>query len=369
MGDRVTQDLDTTLPDLLARAGAARAAGDLATAERLYAEAVARFPGEPEPHHHLAGVYRTQGRLDLAEAEYRRTLALAPGAPTTQRAFAVLLLAQGRYPEGFALLEARHELAGMKKPDLPFPEWRGEDVAGKRLLIWPEQGYGDQIQFARFAKVLKERGAEVTLLCHPELVRLLAASLGVQVLAAVGAVEFPDPDYWVMQGSLAARLGVTVEAVPNAPYLRATEVWPPLGPGFKAGLKTTGNPGHSNDAHRSLPPDQARRLRELPARIVELDPAATGARDFADTAAIIDQLDLVISVDTSVAHLAGAMGKPVWVLIPAVEPDWRWLLKRTDSPWYPSMRLYRQRPAEAWEAVIDRVAADLAAKVAPAGDG
>jgi len=367
MGGGVSPDRDA-LADLLARAGAARAAGDLAAAERLYAEAVARFPQEPEPHHHLAGVHRTQGRLELAEAGYWRTLALAPGAATTQRTLAVLLLAQGRYPEGFALLEARHELPGMRKPALPYPEWRGEDLAGRRLLIWPEQGYGDQIQFARFAKLLKDRGADVTLLCHAELVRLFESSLGVRALAAAGAVAFPDPDYWVMQGSLAARLGVTVDTIPNAPYLRASQSWPPLGGGFKVGLKTEGNPTHSNDANRSLPADLAQRLRDLPARIVELDPAVSGARDFADTAAIVAQLDLVISVDTSAAHLAGAMGKPVWVLLPAVETDWRWLLNRTDSPWYPSMRLYRQGRGEGWETVVARVAADLAAKVAPAAD-
>jgi tetratricopeptide (TPR) repeat protein len=371
MGGGVTAEVND-LADLLARGGASRAAGDLAGAEPLYAQAAARFPDEPEPHHHLAGIHRLRGRLDLAEAEYRRTLALAPGAAATQRALAVLLLAQGRYPEGFALLEARHELDGMKKPALPFPEWRGEAVAGKRLLIWPEQGFGDQIQFARFAAVLKARGAEVTLLCHPELVRLFQGSLGVQALAARGAVEFPDPDYWVMQGSLAARLGVTVGNIPHAPYLRALEAGAPLGAGFKVGLKTQGNPGHSNDANRSLPAATGQRLRrlldDLPVRIVELDPAATGARDFADTAAIVEQLDLVISVDTSAAHLGGAMGKPTWVLLPAVDTDWRWLLERADSPWYPSMRLYRQASGESWEAVVERLLADLRREVAPAAD-
>jgi hypothetical protein len=370
MGGGVTQEVNA-LADLLARAGAARARGDLASAEPLYAEAAARFPTEPEPHHHLAGLHHMQDRLGLAEAEYRRTLALAPGAPSTERALAVLLLSQGRFPEGFALLEARHELTGMKKPDLPFPEWRGEDLAGKRLAIWPEQGFGDQIQFARFAPLLKGLGAEVTLFCRPQLVRLFAASLGVKVLAAEGSVEFADPDYWVMQGSLAARLGVTVDTIPNAPYLRAPQAGPPLGDGFKVGLKTEGNPGHHNDPNRSLPPEAAQRLRHLPARIVELDPAVSGARDFADTAALVDQLDLVICVDTSVAHLAGAMGKPVWMLVPGIDTDWRWLRERTDSPWYPSMRLYRQGRGERWDAVVGRVISDLEAdlrKVAPAGD-
>jgi len=349
-----------SLPDLLARAAAARDAGRLDAAEAFYREAAARFPAEAEPHHHLGGLHRRRGRLDLAEAEYRQTLKLAPSAVATMRLLASLLLSQGRFAEGFALFEARHAHPNMKKPPLPFPEWTEGPVAGKALLIWPEQGFGDQIQSARFAPVLKALGAEVTLLCHPALVRLFEESLGVRVLAAQGAVEFPDPDLWVMQGSLAARLGCTVETLPNAPYLRATGAWPPLGEGFKAGFKTRGSPGHENDANRSLPDAAAARLAALPARMLSLDPADTGAKDFADTAAILDQLDLVISVDTSVAHLAGAMGKRCWVLLPAEGTDWRWLIGRTDSPWYPSATLYRQQPGEPWDAVIDRVAADLA---------
>ncbi|MDB5477214.1 MAG: hypothetical protein JWP49_2725 [Phenylobacterium sp.] len=360
MGVRVTVEVND-LPGLLARAAARREAGDLAGAERLYAAAVAGWPAEPEPLHHLAGVHRLQDRLDLAEAEYRRVLQLAPGAAATARVLATILLSQGRYPEGFQLLEARHDLAGMAKPALPFPEWRGEPLFGKQLLIWPEQGYGDQIQFARFAGVLRDRGAEVTLLCHPELVTLFAASLGVRVLAAKGAVEFPDPDYWVMQGSLAARLGLTVETIPAAPYLRATTPWPPLGEGFKVGLKLIGNPHHHNDANRSLPAEAAQGLRDLPARMVSLEPADTGAADFANTAALLEQLDLVIAVDTSVAHLAGAMGKPCWVLLPAIETDWRWLRGRTDSPWYPSVRLYRQPAPGDWSTPIAQIVRDVAA--------
>jgi tetratricopeptide (TPR) repeat protein len=348
-----------SLTELLARGAAARDAGRLNEAEAIYAEAAARFPAEAEPHHHLGGLHRRRGRLDLAEAEYRRTLNLAPAAAATMRLLATLLLSQGRFAEGFALFEARHAHPRMKKPALPFPEWVSGPVAGKKLLIWPEQGFGDQIQFARFAPVLKRLGADVTLICHKELVRLFEASLGVRVLAAQGAVEFPDPDLWVMQGSIAARLGCTVETLPNAPYLRAAGTWPPLGEGFKVGLKTRGNPSHENDANRSLPEADAARLAKLPARMLSLEPADTGAKDFADTAAILDQLDLVISVDTSAAHLAGAVGKSCWVLLPAESTDWRWLLERTDSPWYPSMRLYRQQPDEPWSAVIDRVAADL----------
>jgi tetratricopeptide (TPR) repeat protein len=360
MGVRVDPEVND-MAALLARAAAARAEGDLARAERLYAEAADHWPGEPEPRHHLAGVHLAQGRLAEAEADYRRTLARAPNAGATRRVLATLLLSQGRFAEGFVLFEARHELPSMAKPALGFPEWRGEPVAGKRLLIWPEQGFGDQIMAARFAPVLKAMGAAVTLVCAPPLARLFAGSLGVEVIAAAGAIDFPDPDYWVMSGSLPGRLGVTVETIPGAPYLRAPQGAALPGAGRKLGLMTRGNPQYETDAHRSLPAGDAEALRGLPARIVDLDPAATGAADFADTAALIAGLDLVISVDTAAAHLAGAMGKPCWVLLPAVGTDWRWLRRRSDSPWYPSMRLYRQLPGEDWAPVIARLAEDFRA--------
>ncbi|MDB5445075.1 MAG: putative repeat protein [Phenylobacterium sp.] len=345
----------------LARAAALREAGDLAGAGRIYRAVAAAEPADPEPHHHLGGLYARLGDLAQAEAHYRRALELAPQAAGTARAFAVLLLSQGRYPEGFALFEARHRLAQYAKPELPFAEWRGEAVAGKRILIWPEQGLGDQIQFARFAPVLKARGAQVTLLCWRPLARLFAASLGVEVIAADGAVEFPDPDGWVMAMSLAERLGVTLETLPSQPYLRAAGPGPELPPGFKVGLVTRGNPVYGNDPNRSLPPAAAAALRGLPAQIIGLTLEETGARDFADTAAIVDQLDLVISVDTAVAHLAGAMGKPCWVLLPAAWQDWRWLRERRDSPWYPSVRLYRQSVPGDWGEVVGEIEADLAA--------
>lgn len=364
MGVAVSGDVND-LAERLARGGKARDAGALEAALEIYQAAATAFPDEPEPHHHLGGLQARLGRLDLAEAAYRRVLQLAPAAGPTKRVLAVLLLSQGRFEEGFALFEARHELASMAKPEMPWPEWRGEPIAGKRLLIWPEQGFGDQIQAARFAPVVAARGARVTLLCAPALQRLFAGSLtGVEVAAAAGQVNVPDPDYWVMSGSLAARLGVTVETIPGAPYLRPVSEWPPLGDGFRIGLAWRGNPAYENDANRSLPEAEARRLSALPARVVDLDPAASGARDFADTAAIMRQLDLVISVDSAPAHLAGALGRPCWTLLPAAFTDWRWLRERTDTPWYPSMTLYRQQPDEPWSAVVDRVIADVGRLIA-----
>jgi hypothetical protein len=356
-----------------ALAAAHRDAGDASGARRLLERAVAGAPDDAELLRLLAHACELEGDLDLAERRYRAALTLAPDDMATARLLAALLLSRGRYAEGFALFEARHALGAYEKPKLPYPEWQGGDVAGRNILIWPEQGFGDQIQFARFAPILQARGADVTLICWPPLERLFAGSLGVRVIAARGDVSFPDPDGWVMACSLAARLGATPETLPNAPYLRAVGAPPgrlPAGPprgfpkGLKVGLMANGNPANSNDRNRSLTDEDARMLRELPARIVDLDPAASGAADFADTAAIIGQLDLVITVDTAAAHLAGAMGKPCWVLLPAQGLDWRWMRARRDSPWYPSMRLYRQPAPRDWGPVLRDIADDLTRFVA-----
>jgi tetratricopeptide (TPR) repeat protein len=345
----------------LQSAAALREAGELAAAAQLYRTLVAEDPSDAEPHHLLGGVLAPLGELDAAEGHYRRALELAPQAAGTARSLAVLLLSLGRYAEGFALFEARHQLPQYAKPALPYPEWGGEPLAGKRLLIWPEQGFGDQIQFARFARVARERGAEVTLLCWPPLERLFSSSLGVQVIAAQGAVEFPDPDFWVMTMSLAARFEATLESLPAEPYLFAPHPPAPSPDrlGLRVGLMTRGAAIYANDANRSLSYEAEAALRAMPVDIVGLAPEETGAGDFADTADVIAGLDLVVTVDTAVAHLAGAMGKACWVLLPAAWQDWRWLRERRDSPWYPSVRLYRQANAGDWAPVVEAVRRDL----------
>jgi len=348
--------------ELLARAIAARDAGDPPRAAQLLEAAIAADPDDPEPRHLLGGLHDLVGDYAAAEARYREALALAPDAASTARALGTVLLRLGRYPEGFALMEARHRLPQYAKPDMAYPEWRGGDPAGWKILIWPEQGFGDQIMFARFAPTLQAMGAEVTLICWPALTRLFAGALGVRVLSAQGAVEFDDPDGWVMACSLAGRLGVTPHSLPAAPYLRALEPWREALPaGLRIGLMTRGNPAYANDPERSLPPEADAALRRLPAQLIDLSPARTGAADFADTAALLAELDLVITVDTAVAHLAGAMGRPCWVLLPARGTDWRWMTGRRDSPWYPSVRLYRQGQAGDWTPTLAEIAADLAA--------
>jgi len=298
-----------------------------------------------------AGADKAAGRLREAEVKLVDTLRAYPSSAAAQFALGVVLLSQGRYLEAWPLYEARRYMRS--PPDFGCDEWTDQPIAGKNLVVLGEQGAGDQIMFARFLPVLRNMGANITLFCHPSLVTLLS-QLPADVIGMSGEVEFSDPDYWVYLNSIPARLGSTLDTLPSTPYLNARVRRGEA----RIGLAMQGNSAHSNDANRSLPSDARRRLLVLPSAI-DLNPGRTGAKDFNETAEIISGLDLVISVDTSVAHLAGAMGKPVWVLLPQIMNDWRWMENRQDTPWYPSARLFRQTSPGDWLAVVENIEKSL----------
>jgi hypothetical protein len=336
---------------LFRQANALQTAGDFAGAERRYRALLHLRP--LWAHHNLGVVSVKTGRFQQAEQEFRAALAIDPDAPGPRHSLGMLLLAGGRFDEGWREYEARRGVRGLtiSEPHVACPEWRGEDLTGKHLLVVWEQGLGDQIQFARFLPILAGRGVKVTFVCQAPLIPLFE---GMPVDLLPAGSDLPAADAWTLLCSIPLRLGVTLETIPaqSGLPLRSTTR------GGGVGIVARGSHTHTNDRFRSLKGEAAKRLSALGR---DLSPEATGARNFRDTAEIVAGLDLVISVDTAIAHLAASMGKPTWVLIPFVETDWRWLRERVDSPWYPSVKLYRQGAAGGWSAVLDRVTADLAA--------
>lgn len=296
-----------------------------------------------------------QGRGDHArcEATLRGALAIRPDGDEATFGLGLSLLGQGRYAEGWPLLEPRARLSPGLIPPGPtgYPEWRGEPLAGKSILVLSEQGFGDQIMLARFARTLREHGARVTLACRAPLARLFGPLADAVIPIAPGETVPAGPhDYWTRYFSMPRHLGVTLETLPGEPYLAALKDVP--APPGRVGLAWTASATGALAAQKSLPREAADYF--LRQGFVSLQPEDTGARDFADTAAIIAKLDLVISIDTAVAHLAGAMGKPLWVLLPH-GADWRWMNGRTDSPWYPSARLLRQASPGDWISVLQPI--------------
>jgi len=364
-------------------------------AEDAYARALVARPGHAKALNNLGALYQRQGQVARAEKAYREAIDADPGYPEARWNLGFLLLAQGRLAEGWPWMEARHDPALARpiavRPRLDYPQWQGESLAGRTIVVWPEQGFGDQIQFVRYLPMLKAAGArEVILVCHDPLLPLLRTAAGAdRIVGFSEAARLPPQDFWVFMLSLPMRFGTTLATIPaSLPYLtadaqRVARWLPRLEPTrgkMRVGLVWRGFRGHVNDVHRSLPGlDCLAPLRAVPGvSFVSLQRGMDGEApttmlapeildlgadiaDFGDTAAIVAQLDLVICVDTAVAHVAGALGKPCWVLLPAVHPDWRWMENRSDAPWYPTvLKLYRQRVSGSWDAVIASVAKDLA---------
>ncbi|MFM8678775.1 MAG: tetratricopeptide repeat protein [Alphaproteobacteria bacterium] len=372
-----------------ARASALRATGRAAEALAALDAGLALAPANAAFHVNRANVLRDLGRPAEARDAYDRALALQPGLADARRNRAMLMLLAGEWEEGWREWEWRKrssEPSGDRFASRP--AWSGaEDPAGRRIFLHWEQGFGDTIQFCRYAPLLAARGARVTLSVQEPLLRL-AASLapGIEV---VGGARGPAGgfDLHCPLMSLPLAFGTTPGSVPPPAALRAPleleAAWAArLGPRDgrpRIGLAWSGRPSHANDRNRSMPFAALAPLLGPGARwicvqqeIRQADAAALRADgrvehfgpelgDFADTAALLAQLDLVVSVDTAVAHLAGTLGLPLWLLLPR-DPDWRWLAGREDSPWYPSARLFRQGSAGDWAGVLGQVSTALAAR-------
>ena len=346
-----------------------------------YNRAIALKPDLADAYGNRGATLYNLQRLDAALADFDRALALRPDLPEVHWNQATARLITGDYARGFAEYEWRwqRETMASSKRDFPQPLWRGEDVDGKTVLLHSEQGFGDSIQFCRYAPALTARGAHVILDVEAPLQRLMTTlDGGIEVIAR--GSPLPAFDTYCPLLSLPLAFGTRLDTVPSVtPYLRAQAQdigrWNErLGDRRRPriGLAWSGNPDHLHDADRSIAFEMLLPLTDLDAsfvsvqkdvrpadaRILAAHPDVMQARehlkDFADTAALMATLDLVITVDTSVAHLAGALGKPMWLLLPYV-PDWRWLLERETSPWYPTARLFRQDASRRYEAVVARV--------------
>jgi hypothetical protein len=301
----------------------------------------------------------------------------------------MLLLLEGNFAQGWPEYDWRRWHKDVARP-FPQPLWDGSPLKGRTLLLHAEQGLGDTLQFIRYSARVPRDGGRVVLECQPALLPLLRGLPGLDQVLPLGAA-LPPFDVQAPLPSLPGLFGTTADSIPaEVPYLRADpervgqwrrELGP--GDGFTVGIAWQGNPKNKGDRRRSVALSRFVPLAEVPGvRLCSLQVGAgteqlagadfplldLGSRltDFVDTAAAVSCLDLVVCVDTALAHLAGALGKPVWLAV-ASAPDWRWLLGRPDSPWYPTLRLFRQPSPGDWQSVFAQLAAALRQRSSPEG--
>ncbi len=392
-------------------------AGRLGEAIEAFSEAVRLQPGLAEMHVNLSNVLRDSWRLREAEVEavkgvelkpdmpeaqlclgavaaclgeferagecYRKAIAQRPGYSAAHMNLGLMELVTGNLGEGWKEYEWRRWCADAVTPRLfREPQWMGQDVAGKRVLIFPEQGFGDAIFFVRYVPMVAAKGGTVILECAPALARLFGRVPGVEKLVVAGQ-GLPGFDFQCALPSLPNAFGTDLGTIPaDIPYLSADEEivrkWKERigrAEGVRqVGIVWAGNMANRNDRNRSIPLEKwgailgvkGCRFHSLgtspPPVGLEVADWSGRLTDFAETAGLIANLDLVISVDTAAGHLAGAMGKETWLLI-AFPPDWRWMLERANSPWYPTVKLFRQKCAGDWEGAIAAVARELGRKL------
>jgi len=365
----------------------------LEEAECAYRKALLVSPEDVRAHQNLGVALQALGRLCEAEASFQAALKIDPGYTTARWNLAVLYLITGNFAEGFQEFEARfskNDPVPIRHADRPL--WDGSFFAGKTLLVHAEQGFGDTFQFMRYLPLAAERGGRVLFECqHESLLDILTASLRGTAFVYVRGETLPEVHLQVPLLSLPRIFGTSLETIPaSLPYLvplaRDLEIWGErlrADSGFRIGLVWAGRPKPDpkrSSSLRALAPlatvpgaifyslqvgSESEQALDPPSGMVLRDHTAL-LKDFSATAAHIANLDLVLTIDSAVAHLAGALGKPVWVLLPYAA-DWRWLTGRTDSPWYPGMRLFRQERPGDWTGPVAAIADMLRAKTAKNG--
>ena len=357
-------------------------------AVEAYKRALALKPERVDIWDNLGQTYQSLNWLEEAEATFRKCIEVAGQTIADEDKrfvaeeeygnrhwhLALLELLRGKLKPGFERYRSRFkDVGGLKRPNFSRPLWKGGDLNGKTILVTDEQGFGDTLQFCRYLPLLKQRGARVIFSVHKVLEPLFQHWEAKDVLITHG-MEVPAYDYYCSIFDLPHLFGTTLETIPSTvPYL---PILPPDEATFlpsdgrpKIGVVWGGSPAHANDTRRSIPLKLFSELfkethyqfyslnRDMKAGDAELLPQlpvidlAPRIKNFADGAKLIGQLDLVITCDTATAHLAGGLGIPVWVMLPFA-PDWRWLTDRTDNPWYPQARLFRQPKISDWESTV-----------------
>jgi len=347
-------------------------------ASEAFARALQLAPDNVQASMAQAEALWASGRIDDALELQRRVVATRPDDPQAHTTLGSLLLMTGEYRQGFAELEWRLKIKGLPwtKRKIPSPRWDGGELAGRTIFVYEDGGYGDTIQFARYLPALSDRGAKIICECLPALSKLLELNLP-DVQWFPYPQKLPPVDCYSPLGSLPLALGMEERTNWQGQYLRALEPPPnwKKAAGLNVGLVWAGSQSEIEDLNRSIPLQRFAPLAEIPgvrffsfqngwpakeAQHVRF--AITDLRDqlndFADTAAFVAQMDLIINVDTAMAHLAGAMGKRVWTLLQFV-PHWRWGMHGDGTPWYPTMKLFRQKTRGNWDDVFDRLATEL----------
>jgi len=371
-----------------------RQQGNFAASGKYYQKALKINPDDAYVYDEMGVLFEKMGQPEKSIQCYQRSISLNPNRAETYRNLSHAQMMHGHLREGFKNYEWRLKCADYNSRIFnEIPKWTGERFDNQTLFLCTEQGFGDIIQFIRYAPMVKSLGGTVTFGTFPNMVRLISQVKGIDRVFSNEPMR--NFNWQIQLMSLPAIFETDIDTIPiNIPY-----IYPPEKPGkwvsiirdhpakLKIGLAWAGSPKHSEDQFRSMSLETLQPLlnlshtqeiaffslqigergltesdKDLP--IIDLNPHID---DFSDSAAAIDALDLVISVDTSTVHLAGAMGKPVWLMIP-VSPDWRWMLDRTDSPWYPTLRIYRQKELANWETVINQIVTDLCIECGKNGD-
>jgi len=369
-----------------------RIKGHLDEAVAAYHQAITLKPDFAQAHNNLGYALQAQGQVDEAIATYRRAVALQPNYAEAHANLGMANLLVGNFPAGWPDYEWRQRgRRGPMRREHPGKMWDGRSLAGKRILLQRDQGLGDTFQFVRYAGELKSRGATVILECPPALRPILGRTPGIDAFVMFGESP-PAGDFYSPLLSVPGLCQTNLDNIPSqAPYIFTDPAlvaeWKqrltPLA-GLKIGIVWQGSPEHTEDRNRSIALAAFAPLAAVPGvtlitlqkgvgveqiamlngqfALVDFNGVAEETDGFLRTAAIMANLDLVISVDTAVAHLAGAMGLPVWLLLP-IAPDWRWLLNREDSPWYPTLRIFRQTRRGDWHEVLARMAQALPPRI------